>query len=91
MGDFLLGYLELENIALFAGIIAGGIAILLIQIFTVKGRVKKMDKKRVDEGMSPLTDEEKEMVTKARRSETVESVLIYMFAMIIGIGVLYFF
>jgi len=86
MGDFLI-----ENLHLIAGVIAGGIAILLIQIFTLKGRVKKMEKKLAEEGKPPMTDDVKEMVTKARRAETIETALIYMFALIIAIGTMYFF
>jgi len=86
MGDFLY-----ENLPLIAGIIAGGIAILLLQIFTVKGRVKRMDQKRITAGKPALTEEEKEMVTGARRAETIETALIYMIALIVALGIGHFF
>lgn len=90
MSEFLFGSLNVENIALLTGIIFGGIAMLLFQVFTVKLRVRGMDKKMINKGLPPMTDDVKEIVTKACRAEAIELTLSYMFAMLIGITALHF-
>jgi len=85
MGAFLL-----EHAPLLAGLIAGGIAILVIQLLTLKGRVKGMDKKRIAEGKPVLTEEERELVTGARRAEMIETVIIYMLAAVLGLVLSHF-
>jgi len=63
MADFII-----ENRGALAGLIVMAVFWLVMNIHSVKGNIRAIDKARGDSGMNPMTDEEKRLIAKVLRS-----------------------
>jgi len=64
-----------ENAAGFAGMSVGAVFWLILNWRSVRGNIKNIDKKRAEQGMSEMTDDESKIITGVMRSSVINDAI----------------
>jgi len=84
MADFIR-----ENLSAIAGLIVMAVFWLAMNMHSVKGNIKAIDKARGDSGMNPMTDEEKRLTAKVLRSSVLTDSIGPLVAGLVALIVVY--
>jgi len=80
-----------ENINAIVSVSIMAIYWVMFNYRSVAANVNNIDKKRIEKGMTPMSEEEKKVITKTLRSSIVQDSMIAFISGIVALAVVYFF
>ena len=79
-----------ENIGALVGMIVMAVYWFALNFHSVSGNIKRIDKKRIDKGMAPMVDDEKQILKSELRSSVINDSLGALIGGIVALVVTFF-
>ena len=88
-GEIMIEFFQ-ENVEAFASMMVMAVYWFVLNFRSVNSNIKSIDKKRADKGMTPMTEEEREILRGELRSSVINDSLVALVSGIVAMVVTYF-